>query len=133
MKKITILIFLIITFVIISTPLYTATVTPVDRKITLSWTLNKEEDMSIYRVYKSNKRGTYNISNVVATVDKSINKVNLVIPNDGRTYFFIVTALDKSGKESLYSNEVSTRLLVFDWFFGMFSLGRDKIVLAMET
>lgn len=105
---------------IVITPVHSA-----DREITLSWTLNTESDMSLYRVYQSTKRGTYTINNVVAAVDKSINKVNLILPGDGKTYFFVVTALDQSGKESLYSNEVSTRLLIFDWFFGLFSSNKS--------
>lgn len=113
----------IISFIVVVPVVYSA-----DRKITLSWTLNTETDMYVYRVYQSTKRGTYNTSNVVATVDKSINKVNLIIPQDNRTYYFVVTALDNGGKESAYSNEVSTRLLIFDWLFGWLFSSRTLVL-----
>jgi fibronectin type 3 domain-containing protein len=103
----------IISFMVVIPVVYSA-----ERKITLTWTLNTEADMSLYRVYQSTKRGTYNVNNIITTVDKSINRVNLFLPGDNKTYYFVVTALDNTGKESAYSNEVSTRLLIFDWLFG---------------
>ena len=75
------------------------------REITLTWDPNNEPDLNHYVVYWGNTPGDY--------FDNSgdiglVNEYSAVIPDDGNTYFFAVTAVNDSGFESDYSNEVDT-------------------------
>lgn len=75
------------------------------RTVTLTWDPNSEPDLSHYIVYWGVESGKYivNSSNIglVTTYETKI-------PKDGKKYFFAVTAVDTSGLESDFSNEVNT-------------------------
>ncbi len=70
--------------------------------VTVSWTANKEADLQGYRVYVGTSSGsraqTFDVGNVTST--------RLTLPL-GSTYFFVVTAYDKTGNESTPSSELS--------------------------
>lgn len=68
----------------------------------LSWDANTESDLSGYKIYFGMASGSYgNPVDVGNTTSHTFSDLA-----DG-TYYFTVTALDTSGNESLFSNEVS--------------------------
>jgi hypothetical protein len=75
------------------------------RVVTLAWDENSEPDLDHYVVYWGVTPGdySYNSGNIGLDTEFSVE-----IPDDGYAYFFAVTAVDGSGLESDYSNEVST-------------------------
>ncbi len=72
--------------------------------VILSWKRNSEPDLAGYNVYRSTISGSgyqkINYSLITGTkyIDKQIVK--------GKTYYYVVTAVNASGGESGYSNEV---------------------------
>jgi len=75
------------------------------REITLTWDPNSEPDLSHYIVYWGTASGNYtsNSGNIGLVTEHSVT-----IPDDGKVYYFAVTAVDDAGLESDYSNEVFT-------------------------
>jgi hypothetical protein len=80
------------------------------REVTLTWEANSEPDLSHYIVYWGNKPGLYtsNSGNIGLATEYKV-----VIPDGDQIYFFAVTAVDTSGLESDFSNEVNTCTVVF--------------------
>ncbi len=75
----------------------------------LSWNANTEPDLSGYKVYYGASSGNYGTPiSVGNTTSHSLTNLS-----DG-TYFFAVTAIDTSGNESGFSNEVSKTLSASD-------------------
>ena len=70
---------------------------------TLAWNSNSESDLAGYKVYVGTSSGRYGSPIDVGKVT-SYTMANL---NVGNTYYFVVTAYDTSGNESLHSAEVS--------------------------
>lgn len=68
----------------------------------LSWDANTEPDLAGYRVYIGTTPGTYGTP---IDIDKQIASFSTTSLTPG-TYFFAVTAIDNSGNESGFSNEV---------------------------
>ncbi|MEE4601995.1 MAG: fibronectin type III domain-containing protein [Desulfobacteraceae bacterium] len=69
---------------------------------TLNWQPNQESDLAGYRVYHGTESRTYGPPLSVNTgTTCSFNDLT-----EGRTYYFAVTAIDTSGNESGFSNEV---------------------------
>ena len=75
------------------------------REITLIWDANTEQDLDHYVVYWGIETGNYTNN---APTEGLENTFMQVIPDDGQTYYFAVTAVDTTGLESDYSNEVNT-------------------------
>src|SRR3972149_7031025 len=76
----------------------------------LTWNPGQELDLSNYRVYKGNSSGgPYEL---VGTIMASSSPEFIWQAPDGmdQTVFFVVTAVDESGNESLNSNEVSEKI-----------------------
>jgi hypothetical protein len=75
------------------------------REVTLTWEANSEPDLSHYVVYWGTASGIYtsNSGNIGL-----VTEYKRQLPNDGKIYFFAVTAVDTAGLESDYSNEVNT-------------------------
>ncbi|MBN2419313.1 MAG: hypothetical protein JXL81_08010, partial [Deltaproteobacteria bacterium] len=75
------------------------------REVTLQWDPNSEPDLSHYVVYWGESSGVY-------TSDSGdiglVTTYSCILPDDGQTYYFAVTAVDEAGLESDYSNEVNT-------------------------
>jgi hypothetical protein len=72
----------------------------------LTWKDVNDEDLSHYRLYRRSEQQdefTLAADNITTNHYKDKN----IEP--GNTYFYVVTALDKKGNESRYSNEVSER------------------------
>jgi len=72
-------------------------------EVTLEWDPNPEPEVSGYRLHIGPEPGTYN-----QTRDAG-NKTTIAVRElvAGETYYFVVTAYDAAGSESLPSNEVS--------------------------
>lgn len=74
--------------------------------IRIAWNANTEADLAGYNVYYGTSPGKYsaciNVGNVCSYKVDNLTQ--------GKTYYFIVTALDKAGNESADSAEVSATL-----------------------
>ncbi|GKS58349.1 hypothetical protein YTPLAS18_18760 [Nitrospira sp.] len=79
---------------------------PTTKAVTLAWDPNPETDIAGYKVYVGTKSGRYgppiSLGNVTTYTFANLEP--------GSTYYFVVTAYDKSGNESSPSSEVSTTL-----------------------
>ncbi|MBS0157581.1 MAG: fibronectin type III domain-containing protein [Nitrospira sp.] len=86
----------------------TPTATPKTASATVSWNANTESDLAGYRIYVGTRSGSYG---VVGPFEVT-NSTSFTIPNlpTGTTYYFAVSAFDKSGNESAKSVEVSKSL-----------------------
>ena len=72
--------------------------------ISLAWDANTEPDIAGYRIYYGSSSGNYTV-----TVDVGNTTVaTLANLQTDQTYFFVVTAYDTAGVESLPSNEVNS-------------------------
>ena len=83
--------------------------------VTLSWTppiLNSDgsvlTDLASYKIYYGNGSGNYHTSIQIDNPGITIYVVERLTPN---TYYFVLTAINISGVESSYSNEVSEQVL----------------------
>ena len=70
---------------------------------TLAWNASTSTDVAGYKVYMGTASGVYGPSTSVGNVLTS----QVTTLQSGTTYFFTVTAVDTSGNESTFSNEVS--------------------------
>jgi len=72
-------------------------------KIKLTWNANKESDIAGYKVYYGTTPGKYgpgiDVGNVTKFTLKGLTK--------RQTYYIVITAYTRSGKESAFSREVS--------------------------
>ncbi len=73
---------------------------------TVSWNANTERDLAGYKIYYSQVSSSYTSQIYVGNV-VSFRLGGL---EEEKQYFFAVTALDFSGNESTFSNEVSTTI-----------------------
>ena len=72
---------------------------------TVTWQPNTEPDLAKYRVYWSTTAGTY--GSYKAEVPKGTTSHVANGLTEGKTYYFVVTALDASGNESGFSSRAS--------------------------
>ncbi len=80
-----------------------------NRRVTLTWTANTEEDMSRYWVYRSTTSESYDYSVAIATVTHPTTRyVDTGLTNEV-TYYYVLKAVDEAGNESVASDEVSAR------------------------
>jgi len=79
--------------------------TPGDRRISLDWDDNSEADLAGYHVYRSLRAGSDYIRINPVLLTNSEYMVRSVA--NCITYYYVVTAEDKFGYESAYSNEAS--------------------------
>lgn len=78
--------------------------------VTLAWDAVVDPDLAGYRVYRSGTSMGYNkATDKVCDVAKTTLTCTVQNLPDG-THFFVATAYDTAGNESVYSNEVSTTL-----------------------
>ena len=75
---------------------------------TVSWNANSEADLAGYRVYVGTSSGNYNFAGPFEVAGGT----SFTVPNlpVGTTYFFAVSAFDRTGNESIKSGEVSKSL-----------------------
>jgi hypothetical protein len=71
--------------------------------LVITWDPNTESDLAGYRIYRSNTSGSGYIE--VGTVSKLVTSFTDTGLEDGKTYYYVITALDSSGNESPYSDE----------------------------
>ena len=71
----------------------------------LTWNANTDSDLAGYKVYQGTSSGIYTAP--VATIPKTTTSYTVAGLQTGTSYFFIITAYDNAGNESLHSNEVS--------------------------
>ena len=96
----------------VQTPVQTtpsaSTSSPKTASATVSWNANTESDLAGYRIYVGTRSGSYG---VVGPFEVT-NSTSFTIPNlpTGTTYYFAVSAFDKSENESAKSVEVSKSL-----------------------
>jgi Viral BACON domain len=76
---------------------------------TLNWNANTESDLAGYKVYRATASGAYGAP--IATLPGNSTSYVANLLQVGTTYFFVVTAYDNAGNESLFSNEVSKSIL----------------------
>ncbi|ALA58834.1 beta strand repeat-containing protein [Nitrospira moscoviensis] len=72
---------------------------------TLSWNANGESDLGGYKIYRATASGAYGAP--IATLSKTTTSYVVTGLQAGTTYFFVITAYDSAGHESVFSNEVS--------------------------
>ena len=75
------------------------------RSVTLDWNPNADADLAGYKIYVATASGAYGGAFGTAPANASSFVVNGLQP--GVTYFFVITAFDTSGNESIRSAEVS--------------------------
>jgi hypothetical protein len=77
--------------------------------VTFEWAANTESDLAGYRIYKSTVSGqyVYGPSNAAGNYGKVTTGTVNVTGVEGDRFYFVLTAYDTSGNESLPSNEVS--------------------------
>jgi hypothetical protein len=74
-------------------------------QVTLQWNKNTEADFLRYRMYRSTSPNpTIKVDSTTGGISDTIKVYNGL--TNGTTYYFRVTAVDSSGSESGYSNEV---------------------------
>jgi fibronectin type 3 domain-containing protein len=79
-------------------------VTPVQHSVALTWNASTST-VSGYNVYRSTVSGSsYTLIN--SSLVAVLNFTDAAVQS-GTTYYYVTTAVDSSGNESLYSNEVS--------------------------
>jgi hypothetical protein len=82
-------------------------------ELILTWDANDEEDLEGYGIYRSTT--SYESSDngtgyeLVTTVDESTTSFVDTGLDDGKTYYYVVTAFDETGNESPYSDEARGR------------------------
>jgi hypothetical protein len=80
-------------------------------KITLSWQANKEADLSHYNIYRSTTSGT-GYDSIAAGITGLTYQDTTV--EGGIWYYYLLTAVDTSGNQSSYSNEVRMIAITLD-------------------
>ncbi len=77
-----------------------------ETKANLTWDANTESDLAGYKVYQGIASGSYGVGQSIGNT--ATHSATLTIPcGEDVTFFFAVTALDTSGNESGFSNEVA--------------------------
>ena len=76
--------------------------------VTLRWNANTESDLVGYRIYRSTIQGSGYVKVGQDVIASTTEFVDMNVP-DG-TYYWVVTAFDTENLESIYSNEVTTKL-----------------------
>jgi len=75
-----------------------------DKAIDLSWKKNLESDVKVYRIYGGTSANPITKIDSVNYTDTTKTITNLT---NGTTYYYRITAVDSTGNESVYSNEVN--------------------------
>ena len=79
--------------------------------VTFEWDANTETDLAGYRLYMSPTLGTYTFGSGNEVAEILVGTETVVLENiSSGTYFWVLTAYDTGGNESLPSNEVTATL-----------------------
>ena len=84
------------------------TASPSTASVTLEWNANTEPDLAGYKVYRATSPGGYGAA--IATVPANTTSYVVSGLQTGVTYFFVISAYDTAGNESIRSAEVSASL-----------------------
>lgn len=88
-----------------------ATLTFAGTNVTFEWDANTETDLAGYRLYQSNTLGTYMFGSGNEVAEITVGTETVILENIlSGTYFWVLTAYDTEGNESLPSNEVTVTL-----------------------
>jgi fibronectin type 3 domain-containing protein len=79
--------------------------TPGNNSVSLNWNDNSEDNIAGYSVYRSTTSGSYSTTALAANLSSSSYVDNTAV--NSNTYYYVVTATDTSGNESVQSDEVS--------------------------
>jgi hypothetical protein len=77
--------------------------TPPQHNVALGWAASSSSDVVGYNLYRGTISGGPYVE-ISSTVVGTSQSDNTVLP--GQTYYYVVTAVDSTGKESTYSNQV---------------------------
>ena len=96
------------TSVVDPTQFSTASVTvpaPIQHWVTLNWTYSTTPTVIGYNVYRATQpNGPYAMINTGLVASATYDDLNV---QSGQTYYYVATAVDSSGVESVYSNQAS--------------------------
>ena len=97
---------------------------------TLHWQANTEPDLAGYRIYYGTSSRSYG---PYIPVDKNTTSYTINNLTEGQTYYFALTAVDTSGNESGYSQEVSKTIQIDDTMapFGYLDAPREGEIIAV--
>ena len=77
---------------------------PAQHSVTLNWTASSSSNVVGYNIYRSSQSaGPY--AKINSAIDPSTTEVDSNVLS-GSTYYYVVTAVDSTGRESGYSNQV---------------------------
>ena len=86
----------------------TASVTvtaPIQHSVTLNWTYSTTPTVIGYNVYRATQpNGSYAVINTGLVASATYDDLNV---QSGQTYYYVATAVDSSGVESVYSNQAT--------------------------
>ena len=83
---------------------FTATPQPT-HSVSLTWSASPTTTVTLYNIYRSTLSGNL-YAKVGATQAPGLSYTDTLVQN-GTTYYYVTTAVDASGSESVYSNQVS--------------------------
>jgi len=75
-----------------------------NKQVTFKWNKNSETDLRVYRIYGGTSANPTNKVDSITYLDTTKTIFNLT---NGTKYFYRITAVDSSGNESGFSNEVN--------------------------
>lgn len=94
---------------VLTVPIQGSGVTPVPHTVAITWNASTSSGVQGYNVYRSVvSGGPY--TKISPTLTATTLSFNDLSPVSGQTYFYIVTAVDGSGVESLASKEVTVTI-----------------------
>jgi hypothetical protein len=97
------------TTALLTVPIQGSVVAPVTHSVAISWTASTSSGVQGYNVYRSGvSGGPY--TKLSSTLSATALSFTDVSPVSGQIYFYIVTAVDGQGVESLASNEVKVAI-----------------------
>ena len=77
--------------------------------VTLTWTASTSSNVTAYKIYRgTTSGGPYSLLQTAGVVSTYTD--NTVI--SGQTYYYVITAVDNTGAESAYSNQIQAVITV---------------------
>jgi hypothetical protein len=89
----------------VSESLAGAGVQPAQHSVTLSWNASSSSSVVGYNIYRSGQSGGP-YTKINSALDPSTTDVDTNVQS-GSTYYYVVTAVDSSGRESVFSNQTT--------------------------
>jgi len=109
MKKIIILLCVLLVVIFTSQP-YAESANKTQISAELSWTPNSEPDLVGYKVYRSKISGNHVVGAFLKKISCAPNNTNcsrfIDFAARGKTFYYVVSAFDSNGNESVFSKEV---------------------------